>query len=717
MTKDKYPASGPKRRDRAIERRSAGVTTNASLKGHQTANNGDNVQFDDTHVMAFTKGLDHDWGTGFANSADVHTFDTALTEPGENGAETQRKFMVPQSDTSYVLPSDKFRVWESPLSGMAYENEGPDPDAVSMAPAPKLGETELCAEMIEVYAMALVRDMPFSDITDADKKLQYVPVGESEFAPFKIGSRDAKMSDLISAINSLNWYKTPSDVTTSLGEDGSITMLEQRRQSARGESGAKTAAMTAQTLFRGSSPGCLDGPYISQFLLQGAGTQGRGGTDRDKASGEVSFGAQSISQKIWSNTPGADWMTTWRSWLSVQNGVDVGGQDKADNTERFIATPRDLATYVHIDQLYQAYFVACLMMLQEFGQGDTGHPEPNSAGTRAPFATFGGPHILSLMTEVASRGLRAVRRQKFQVHRRARPERLAAMVTLAKGHADGVKAFGKAEKSMTSLLNELGLNGTEREVSQIMSWINVLNTDRNGQDPYGPGPNPPSDEPIADGHNYLLPMAFPEGSPMHPAYGAGHATVAGACTTVLKAFFNIYDVTPMPSPHAHKIAPVLSPKTMPEIGFETVYQASSAGEHLDPIDDASALTVEGELNKLAANIAIGRNFAGVHYYTDYYDSVRMGERVAVGILREHLLAHPEYVAMHFRSFDGDTVRISTKGDGVSDLEIWNTQGTLIDEKDWWERDVSEFSTRPLTPSNAADVLVASADGLTSNWEA
>ena len=35
-----------------------------------------------------------------------------------------------------------------------------------------------------------------------------------------------------------------------------------------------------------------------------------------------------------------------------------------------------------------------------------------------------------------------------------------------------------------------------------------------------------------------LPMAFAEGSPMHPAYGAGHATVAGACVTVLKAFFD-----------------------------------------------------------------------------------------------------------------------------------------------------------------------------------
>lgn len=37
---------------------------------------------------------------------------------------------------------------------------------------------------------------------------------------------------------------------------------------------------------------------------------------------------------------------------------------------------------------------------------------------------------------------------------------------------------------------------------------------------------------------YFLPMAFPEGSPTHPSYGSGHATVAGACTTILKAFFD-----------------------------------------------------------------------------------------------------------------------------------------------------------------------------------
>ena len=33
-------------------------------------------------------------------------------------------------------------------------------------------------------------------------------------------------------------------------------------------------------------------------------------------------------------------------------------------------------------------------------------------------------------------------------------------------------------------------------------------------------------------------MALAEGSPMYPSYAARHATVAGACVTVLKAFFD-----------------------------------------------------------------------------------------------------------------------------------------------------------------------------------
>ena len=35
---------------------------------------------------------------------------------------------------------------------------------------------------------------------------------------------------------------------------------------------------------------------------------------------------------------------------------------------------------------------------------------------------------------------------------------------------------------------------------------------------------------------YLLGLTYPEGSPLHPSYPSGHATLAGACITVIKAF-------------------------------------------------------------------------------------------------------------------------------------------------------------------------------------
>src|SRR5437762_11866202 len=86
--------------------------------------------------------------------------------------------------------------------------------------------------------------------------------------------------------------------------------------------------------------------------------------------------------------------------------------------------------------------------------------------------------------------------------------------------------------------------------------------------------------------SFLLPQAYPEGSPLHPSYGAGHATVAGACVTMLKALFDESFVIPNP------VIPTRDGVSLlPYVG--------------------GPLTVGGELNKLAANVATGRNFAGI----------------------------------------------------------------------------------------------------------
>ena len=113
----------------------------------------------------------------------------------------------------------------------------------------------------------------------------------------------------------------------------------------------------------------------------------------------------------------------------MQNGADLRGLESyKDNAYRFITTPRDLATYVHYDALYEAYLNACLILLGNGVRFDPGIPfqEDDNLDHQQGFAHFGGAHILSLVTEVATRALKAVRFQKFNVHRRMRPEVLAA---------------------------------------------------------------------------------------------------------------------------------------------------------------------------------------------------------------------------------------------------------------------------------------------------
>ena len=150
-------------------------------------------------------------------------------------------------------------------------------------------------------------------------------------------------------------------------------------------------------------------------------------------------------------------------------------------------------------------------------------------------------------------------------------------------------------------------------------------------------------------------MAFQEGSPMHPSYGAGHATVAGACVTMLKAYFDTSAVL------VERVVKVKGMKDVKEVKFARYeegdtaieYTPDATGSVLDPSRENDFLTLEGELNKLAANISIARNMAGVHYFSDYYDSLRMGEEIALGMLEEQALGYKtDPFVLSVQTFDG-----------------------------------------------------------------
>jgi hypothetical protein len=94
-----------------------------------------------------------------------------------------------------------------------------------------------------------------------------------------------------------------------------------------------------------------------------------------------------------------------------------------------------------------------------------------------------------------------------------------------------------------------------------------------------------------------------------------------------------------------------------DIGLAPV-QPSDDGLSLVPYlgSDAGDLTVGGELNKIAANVALGRNMAGVHWRSDATESMKLGEQIAIGILRDQRACYNEaFNGFSLTKFDGTTV--------------------------------------------------------------
>ena len=76
------------------------------------------------------------------------------------------------------------------------------------------------------------------------------------------------------------------------------------------------------------------------------------------------------------------------------------------------------------------------------------------------------------------------------------------------------------------------------------------------------------------------------------------------------------------------------------------------------MSDPRLLTIGGELNKLASNVATGRNIAGVHWRSDARESLRLGEAVAISVLKDQRLMYNEdFAGFTLTKFDGTTVTV------------------------------------------------------------
>jgi hypothetical protein len=428
------------------------------------------------------------------------------------------------------------RTQNGPQGGLAFDLECFDNSQFAAPPAPALASEDYATELVELYWASLLRDVAFTDYATNPVAIQAA-----------------------SELSAMPSYKGPRDASNKV---------------------------TPDLLFRGGPPGGLFpgetiGPYLSQFLVQ-----------------NTSFGALPIVQKYTTSKKNIDFMKDPVTFQQVQNGISTGLSLQPD-TPVFLHDGRGLSAYTHVDVLYQAYFIAYLVLDTIGVPLNPGNPYIGSK-TQNGFGTMGQPDIAAALTLVASQALKAVWYQKWYVHLRHRPESGGAIVYLNKtGQGNTIEG-----QLSPTVLN-----------SQAVQTAFTTNS------------------------SYFLPQAFPEGSPTHPAYPTGHGAVAGACITVLKFFFDGDFVVPDPQ--------------VPSSDGTTLnnYTGSDAGQ----------LTVNGELHKLAHNISFGHGIhAGIHWRSDTDTSIQLGEEVALSVLRDRAHTYNEKFTVKLTKLDGSIATISNE---------------------------------------------------------
>jgi membrane-associated phospholipid phosphatase len=490
----------------ASEEREVHIPTNET--------NGDEERYSN-FIGSFSKGLPHN-ALGEVDSNAYHLYLDAVRKSSAAAFEN-----VPLGGTVKLV---------NPMSGVCFDLEGTDSHQMAIPAPPRLASEARADDMIELYWMALTRDVNFAD------------------------------------------YETDATAQAAAAEISSLTEFVGPRLGAK---------VNAQSLFRGFTADDLVGPFVSQLLLRA-----------------FNYGQYALTGQMVTHIPGADFMATPAEWLQARNGQGPFPAVQFDPQQRFIRNGRDLGAYVHTDQVFQAFYNAGIWLF--------GHGAPLNSGNpylkltkQSGFTTFGAPQFLILLAEVASRALKAVFCAKWFVHRTLRPEDYGGLVHMTKQNQASYPVH-------STVLNSRAL-----------------------------------EQSFAKFGSYLLAQEYPEGCPQHPSYAQGHGAIAGAAATILKAAVN-----------------GSAPFTSLQKG--AIQVSSDDGLSLVPYpgSDTGQITINGEINKLASNIGIARNFAGVHWRTDYSEGLKLGERVALSVLSDQKETFQEdFSGFVITKFDGSTVTV------------------------------------------------------------
>ncbi len=349
------PVGGQPRRAQALQVRMEAARDQHQIPLPPHPSNGDESRFAN-RIANYSKGLPHN-ALGEVDPAAYGALITALSS-GEHADFEQIPLGGPN-------PAEQRRL-VNPQSGIAFEMEGADCHHLGIPAAPAFGSAEQAGELVELYWMALLRDVPFG-----------------QYATHPLAGEAA---DDLSRLSNFRGPRVGGRVTPA-------------------------------TLFRGFTPGDVTGPYVSQFLLHPVpfGVQ------------VIEQRMQTVVPGIDYVTTESEWLDAQNGHVPllsdqfdsarpayIRNGRDLGQWVHIDV----------------LFQAYFNAMLLLLTPPEAGGMGaplNPGNPY-NLSRTQTGFGTFGGPAIATLVAEVSTRALHAVWFQKWFVHRRLRPEAFAGRV-------------------------------------------------------------------------------------------------------------------------------------------------------------------------------------------------------------------------------------------------------------------------------------------------
>lgn len=524
----------------------------------------------------FSKTLPHDNVHGFPLASDVDVLIKGIRTGVLNiddirtGVGNKKQLENPLAQHSFNLMGTDSTIPKLGLVG--YKNDTP----------------QAMSEMLEVYARAFLRDVAFQHIVDPDLIVNDEPKKLATKANIKL---------VLDALNSFD----SSERTSHPVDD--------------------TGKITARTLFRGSSPGELDGPYISQFLIE-----------------DFNYGNIPIKQRYLveqDHWDGTDNILDKDSFVAMQNGAFESSGPTESGTE-YVWNQRVMASKVHSDPLYQFYYNAALIAMQKGIQPETKFP--TSAGS--VWTSGGFPSVLAAVAHVALGSLRTAWNAKYAIGMKIRPEVMAQRIVLSRVLPQNLPTEFP------------GLNASK--VPGLAALTKMSDKDD----------HPARDDFLiayaeSNSASLYLNVLYSEGSPTHPSWVAGHAAVAGACVTVLKAMLKCHSSSMVGTRQVYT----------KDIYPSTYYrEARDQGDDIDYTEASRdlSLTIIGELNKLCSNVALGRDSAGVHFRCDGECGKLLGEDYAISYLvdvaREYHEGHSGmFDGFLLEKFDGKLCRITSDG--------------------------------------------------------